>query len=1250
MAHTDNNLYFGDLGANANDRGPSGNNFTANGSPTFGGSAVTLNGTSQWLSSAASLLNGRATCTMAFWAKYFGSGGVAPLGEGLAGANGSCFYESGRLFFWGATGNQDNSPTLVFSSGAFHHYVIVRTATTVKTYKDGSLVDSFSNASVGNITDVNSGTSMFNIGRSPSGSGGATNYFKGDFSQFTIYSDAKDLTWIGDDYNSGTLKTWFDWNPGFSAAPATIPKNHAANLTITLAGFGTSWNNGTTIFTPSGVTGVTKISQNITSATAATLVITTDATHNGTLTITESVTGSTTATLAIATATLAIRKNHGYTGTTPSLTVTGTNTIWTQETAAGLFSVSGGTGDSIGTPTITTDTAGTATLTVGSNGGTLTITDNSTGATADFRSVAATVSTTGYTKTKTITALAANIAGSAAMNKAILAFTLDADILASCQTLAQDVVFAKPSDMSRIPHELRPRGQFITRFGGHSWFTQDEAVYKSGVLHVGYKGANTSTGYPSIASYTYGSDTLTRTVIGSVSEPGEDHGNPSILVRSSDSKLISAYEGAHNDTVLRYRISTSANDSTAWGSELTTDPNGTGGYAYSKLSELTGEGFIQFDYRGNGYAWGFIRSTDNGATWSAGTDVISSGLGTQPYSRTCNNGVHRIDYLMCNGNPAVGDDTKLLHFYYDSGTWKDSSGGTITPPFAASAATIFTCSGSDLCWIGDIRYKQSGDPHLFFVLYPGGDLDNHDLYYMELTSGTWSSPVKVCDLGAHFAGVGQYGYHSQPVLDEADDTLAWIPVQVNGYYEIQQWRKTAGTWGKEADITTGSNRNHIRPVVAHNCPLGKPGRVSFVAAYSYDSYNAWVAGIATYPPLRGWEVRMLADVDGASDTDIKVYYGNPTIGAQEYYQAVWVDYLAAITVEPWGSVAGYLRDSTGNSNPFITAPSLEVIDGPTNYGEPAKFPAHYLAEDYILSGNPNVAGFTGLTLEAWVNVSTSASFRYLWTAGYNSSNADFLYSLDAADIYGLVVVEPNTAKGNTTFSGATTTFDTWQYHTMGWSAAGGLVNSIDTTHGAIASTTGTALDATASSAVQFGNRTDDPKALDGYAFDMRITNNILLSSDRIDTYFNNFDLGNAFYTIGAESNVGVAAGTLTQSSVGSTTASLSYATVTGGTSPYSNQLRRSLVSGSGYSNVGSPQVGATASFSDTGLTASTSYYYIVVTTDNASQTATSNEVHVTTSAAPATDVQPTRQTSAYMPSFPRIHGIVTKRPMAEKER
>ncbi len=168
----------------------------------------------------------------------------------------------------------------------------------------------------------------------------------------------------------------------FTVSPSHIPKNHAGNITLTLAGTSTTWAGGGSEFALSGVTGVTKISENVTSATAATIVVTTDATHTGTLSITDldSIVGTTT----VATATLVISPTSGAPSTTPTLTLTGTNTVWTQQTAAGLFTVSGGTGSSIGTPTITTDTAGTVVLTDGSAAATLTITDTSTGATATF--------------------------------------------------------------------------------------------------------------------------------------------------------------------------------------------------------------------------------------------------------------------------------------------------------------------------------------------------------------------------------------------------------------------------------------------------------------------------------------------------------------------------------------------------------------------------------------------------------------------------------------------------------------------------------------------------------------------------------------------------------------------------------------------------------------------------------------------------------------------------------------------------
>ncbi len=212
MAHTDNNLFFCDLDNDLTDDSGNGVTFTDHGTVTYNGTAASFNGTNQWLS-CANQLNGRATCTIAFWSNWAGSGDRAPLGEGIPGSSGDLFWENTpRLFFWGAGGNQDNTPTQIASG--LHSYVLVRTATTVKVYKDGSLSDNFSNASVGNIADVNSGSSPFNIGRSPSGSGAGTLYFNGTFQDFAVYSDAKDATWASDEYNAGTPKKWADWAGG----------------------------------------------------------------------------------------------------------------------------------------------------------------------------------------------------------------------------------------------------------------------------------------------------------------------------------------------------------------------------------------------------------------------------------------------------------------------------------------------------------------------------------------------------------------------------------------------------------------------------------------------------------------------------------------------------------------------------------------------------------------------------------------------------------------------------------------------------------------------------------------------------------------------------------------------------------------------------------------------------------------------------------------------------------------------------
>jgi hypothetical protein len=167
--------------------------------------------------------------------------------------------------------------------------------------------------------------------------------------------------------------------PAFTITPAVIPSNHSGNITLTLVGANTAWT-GSTMFSLSGITGASKVSQTVTSATSATVVITTG-TSGGTLLVTESVTGAAVGTSTVAPATLGISPAYGNLNSIQTVTLTGTNTMWTKETAAGLFALTGGTAASIGTPTITSDTTATVAITVGTAAGMLTITDTSTGAT-----------------------------------------------------------------------------------------------------------------------------------------------------------------------------------------------------------------------------------------------------------------------------------------------------------------------------------------------------------------------------------------------------------------------------------------------------------------------------------------------------------------------------------------------------------------------------------------------------------------------------------------------------------------------------------------------------------------------------------------------------------------------------------------------------------------------------------------------------------------------------------------------------
>lgn len=184
--------------------------------------------------------------------------------------------------------NADNSlgatvsSSAVVDDGNWHHLVGVKDGTTIRLY-----VDSVADGTVSFVgTNAVNPTGDLYVGSF--GQYSSVYEFLGSIDEAAYYASKLTPTRVLAHYNAGTGAG----TPAMSLSPSTVDP-HTTNITLTLVGTGTSWG-GSTVFTVSGA-GATKVSQNITTTTAATVVINT-APQSGVITVTESVTGTSSAT------------------------------------------------------------------------------------------------------------------------------------------------------------------------------------------------------------------------------------------------------------------------------------------------------------------------------------------------------------------------------------------------------------------------------------------------------------------------------------------------------------------------------------------------------------------------------------------------------------------------------------------------------------------------------------------------------------------------------------------------------------------------------------------------------------------------------------------------------------------------------------------------------------------------------------------------------------------------------------------
>lgn len=363
-----------------------------------------------------------------------------------------------------------------------------------------------------------------------------------------------------------------------------------------------------------------------------------------------------------------------------------------------------------------------------------------------------------------------------------------------------------------------------------TWFTRPEAVYYNGATYVGWVNSDGDCG---ITQYVHATQAITSFTLSAALEV-DDHNNTSILFLA-DGRLMACY-GQHNDGTLRYRISTSAEDVSAWGSELTAN-SGQGPYSYPNPLRFSVDSTRVWWFSRR---WVLGSSSTRALSMRSGTGIGSSPSWTNasdvykldsaiPYWRIASDGVDTIHVAATNRHPTEGQSS-LYHFsgtVNSSGvwTWKTSSGSTISSaPFGPSDATQVYDGSSVRCWVSDCAIDSGGNPRILWMRYPNNDGTSIEYWHARWNGSAWSTAKITDDGGGLYSG--EQFYHGGLCFDAANPAHVYLSAPIGGVRQIQEWRTTdnGATWSRYRNITTGGSAGNplrARPISpkGHNSEL-----------------------------------------------------------------------------------------------------------------------------------------------------------------------------------------------------------------------------------------------------------------------------------------------------------------------------------------------------------------------------------------------------------------------------------------------
>jgi hypothetical protein len=367
--------------------------------------------------------------------------------------------------------------------------------------------------------------------------------------------------------------------------------------------------------------------------------------------------------------------------------------------------------------------------------------------------------------------------------------------------------------------------------GVWTWYNDERVRYYNGHYYAGYV---TSGGDIGITKYNPSTGVKSSYTLATAFET-DDHDNPSIYILPNG-KIVVAY-CAHGGSIVNTRVSTNAEDVSAWGSVNYTNIT-TSSYAHI--------------FKCGAYYWVFFRASANSqnyvvrttdfVTYGTPAQITNNGSGNRPYVKYCQNGDNRIDVFFSEAHPGeiAGGHNRLYHIYLTESAGAlvghKSDGTSTTLPAALSDATlVFDSVGeSTNAWTWQIRPDIDGYPRVLFARFES--TTDHRAMFSRWNGSAWTTPTQIATMGTYLYSAEPY-YSGGMTFDGNSPNHVYLSKQVGSYWEIQEYGTTddGANWSKTRDVTASSSVKNCRPY----SPVGHAGKAVFWWAGTYSSYTSF---------------------------------------------------------------------------------------------------------------------------------------------------------------------------------------------------------------------------------------------------------------------------------------------------------------------------------------------------------------------------------------------------------------------------